>query len=298
MCLIAPLVAFLTGCATDFGAKQGGSAHSFPLNHLYLAVSSNTLNAITSSQWTATNFATPKYATASNSLGMQWTAAYFSGEETYIEILQSDAPVFEKLPAKEGINLGIDSPTNFAKLRLELARAMPDLIITNNTNFSVSPRGNRPWFHGIKPLNASLQAPVTMYLMQYDEGYISCDCHKGQVSRGAYLFHRRKAAKDSNSPPLFEDVLEIHCAVNAPEAALIQQWLQGLGYRPRSKTPFARYETERFAIVLNRHTSGKVGIRKIVCALRENHSSQPKEARFGSDCKLLIKGKKATWSFD
>jgi hypothetical protein len=295
-CIGALISLTLVGCASpkETSVPKPRPSAGFPLNHVFLPVSSNTLAAIKESDFIAKQFSHLRVATSSNSVGMQWTGIYLSGEATYIELLQSDAPVFARLAAKEGISLGTDTRMDFEKMAQELS-VKTGLRITNSTAFQAKGSANRPWFEELKPIVPGLRPPVTMYLMQYDAGYMTCDCHKGRIDRAGYLFHKRIDPKIGTAKPLLEDVIEIECHLTPEQASIAQRWLRGLGYRSNSKSAFGRYSTHGFSLNILPYDDGKVGIAKIICAL--GSSQKTTRLQFGADCEVLVEGKRATWIF-
>jgi hypothetical protein len=286
----------LLGCASpkESAIPKAQPSAGFPLNHVFLPVSSNTLAAIKESDFIAKEFSHLRIASSSNSVGMQWTGLYLSGEASYIELLQSDAPVFARLPAREGIALGTDTRMDFEKMARDLG-VKTGLRITNTTAFQAKGNVNRPWFEELKPVSVGLRLPITMYLMQYDSGYLTCECHTGRVDRAGYLFHKRIDPKLGAGMPLLEEVMEIECRLTPEEASVAERWLRGLGYRSNSKSAFGRYSTPGFALSVAPYSEGKVGIAKIVCSLASPQKSSKLE--LGPDCEMLVEGKTATWIF-
>jgi hypothetical protein len=295
-CVGALISLGLVGCASpkENKAPKPRPSAGFPLNHVFLPVSSNTLAAIKRSDFIAKEFSHLRVASSTNSVGMQWTGLYLSGEATYLELLQSDAPVFARLASREGISLGTDTRFDFGKMGRDLS-VRTGLRITNNTAFRAEANGNRPWFEELKPISTGLRLPVAMYLMQYDAGYLTCDCHKGRVDRAGYLFHKRIDPKIGAVKPLLEDIVEIECRLTPEQASIAERWLRGLGYRSNSKSAFGRYSTEGFSIYVAPYNEGKIGIAKIVCALASRQKAT--RLQFGADCEVLVEGKRATWIF-
>ena len=251
---------------------------SVTLNHLYLYLDQATRDAIVASPLMRQEFAALTVSTAAMDDGRQWTGAYLTGEQTYIELF-CPADHGQEAVGDAGIALATEVEGDIELARLALAKAGTDypvqLLHRELEGVDV------PWFWNL-PLIAAAEdepEPFCAWIMEVERDYLA---RSGLHVAGAASGISRRAYNTLRFDPgrYLKDVTEISLALPADQAALFGQQLCLLGFAATAAEQGMTYHGPGIVLSVQPATGQRHGVIAIRLSLQREKQGET-EYRFG-----------------
>lgn len=265
------------------------------LNHLYLYLDQVTHDAIVASPFMRQEFAELTVSTAAMGDGRQWTGAYLTGEQTYIELF-CPAEHGQEAVGDAGIALATEREGDIELARQVLAKAGLDypvqLLHRELEGVDV------PWFWNLSLIAAAAEEPEPFcaWIMEVERDYLA---RSGLPATGAAAGISRREYNALRFDPgrYLKDVTEITLALPVDQAALFGQQLCLLGYAPTAAEQGVAYHGPGIVLSVQEATGQRRGVIAIRLSLQREKQGET-EYRFGPGSALRFdRPDSAIWRF-
>lgn len=280
-------------------AAGEGDAVVAELNHLYVTLQRETVEAIASSQFLRERFAIVQTQTV-NTPAESWTGTYLFGWTAYLELF---APGGAEGTVEGASGIGFSVP------RLGSGRAIKDRLdavpgeVASSSLVSarLDDKTNIPWFDAISLKSLESQA-FSAWLMDFRPEIAAhrkiAMSDSNLVERHAYLaainaVPEKKAAYEAVA---FDDIVEVRMELGEAEAASFGRFVEALGWSAATDGSKRTLRSGTFTIVVTAPPAPTYRIRTVVCSLRRDAGPAVEQA-FGPDGQLRLEGRTATWTF-
>jgi hypothetical protein len=269
------------------------------LNHVYVTLQKNTIDAIAKSKFIAEQFARFRQA-STKTVDASWTGTYLTGWRAYLELFA---------PGGAEKNLGEGSSgIGFSTLRIgsgkvihsNLETLLGEKVVSSLEKLG-SDQKSFPWFDNIH-LQSLGQGSFQAWLMDFRPEFIKLAQIK-LTNDG--LFDRHEYNDSGNSDPeqkkafaskLFDDLSEVHLELTATESSSFDKFVTALGFVPSKSRAARSFHAGNFTFFVTTRPNPAYRIRKVVCTLRRTVDPRA-EYRFGPDARLIVEGHTAIWMF-
>jgi peptidyl-prolyl cis-trans isomerase A (cyclophilin A) len=269
------------------------------LNHLYVTLRKETVDAIASSQFVRERFGIVETRTV-NAGTASWTGTYLLGWTSYLELFApGGAEGFTE--GSSGIGFSVPRLGSGAFVWKRLATVPGEDATSSLRSLQVDERTSVPWFEaiGLKSLESTA---FTAWLMDFRPEYVGhrkvARADASVVERHAYMAAKFTAPeqREALEKVAFDDLLEIRLELAAAEAASFAHFANGLGWSSAIDGAWQIQRAGTFAIVVTTVPSPSYRIRTVVCSLRRDAGPAVEHA-FGPDARFRLEGRTATWTF-
>jgi hypothetical protein len=285
-------------CSQRVITGERSHASAAELNHLYVTLRQDTIDAIAGSPFLAERFAMLERETTTTS-GASWTGTYLIGWRAYLELF-GPGGAEDLVEGSSGIGFSTrrtgDGSAIGEKLRsIEGDEARTDIMTRIVGEESV------PWFAHIRLRSLDRRA-FSVWLMDFRPEYLQrkkmalapdggFDRHG--YNAAAYATTERMRAYEAR---LFDDLLEVHIELGPAERLPFDRFAKALGFVGNGRGAVRVYRAGDAALVVTERPDARYRIRKVVCSLR-SAVDPPAEHVFGPDARLIVRGRRAIWSF-
>lgn len=285
-------------CSQGAIPKEGPHAAAAELNHVYVTLRKDTIEAIAGSPFLAERFAMIERETTRTS-GASWTGTYLIGWQAYLELF-GPGGAEDLVEGSSGIGfstrrIGDGSAIGETLRSIDGEEALIDVLTRIVGEESV------PWFSHIR-LRALDRRAFSVWLMDFRPEYLQrkkmslapdggFDRHG--YNAAAYATTERMRAYEAR---LFDDLLEVHIELGRAERLPFDRFAQALGFVGNGRGALRVYRAGDAALFVTERPDARYRIRKVVCSLR-SAVEPPAEHVFGPDARLTVRGRRAIWSF-
>jgi hypothetical protein len=292
---------FLMGLSAAALVAVGQSDRPQPpveLNHVYITLQKDTIEAIASSKFIAEQFANFSRSSAKTDSG-SWTGTYLTGWRAYLELfLPGDAQ--GNILGSAGIGFSTSGLGGGETIKRDL-ESLPGEKTLSEVVKKVEGQETFPWFENIS-LQSLSDGPFLAWLMDFRREYVERNkielSKDGLFDRHGYneYLSRRDNQEKAFASKLFDDLQELHLELTAAESASFGRFIKALGFVPLEKLGARAYRSGNSSIFISTPPNPLYRIRKVVCTLRK--ATEPRaEYKFGRDAHLTIQGGVAVWTF-
>ena len=278
-------------------AQDAGPRPPVELNHVYVTLQKNTIDAIAKSKFIAEQFAMFNQSTTKTA-DRQWTGSYIWGWRGYLELF---APGGAQDVAEGSSGIGFSTlevgSGGVIKSKLE---SLPGEKAVSSLETLVVGQKSFPWFDNIH-LQSLGEGPFQAWLMDFRPEFIKLAQIKltkdGLFDRHEYndaVF--RAPEKKAFASRLFDDLSEVHLELTATESAAFDKFVTALGFVLSKARDAKSYHAGSFTFFVTTRANPTYRIRKVVCTLRSLVG--PRAAYdFGPDARLVVHRGTAVWTF-
>lgn len=280
------------------------------LNHLFVTVDSATYAAIGRSAFLRDTLAAFEQRTTFREGDRSYSATYLYGRHTYFELFQPDAA---RTIGRSGLALGVDRAGEVAAVRARL------LALTGNDSSRVPQNtntrqqkdrpavGTTPWYisTAVLPLPRSrsateaIQPALFMWVMEFHPEFLERWAPDNAAAKLAPGYPVSRAAVRSieyRPERLLADVIDATFALDSAETADILSELAALDYKI-ARQGAGRAEAVGPDVTFHIEPSNAVHRGLVALAFALNRPVPAAEYSFGARSRLVIDGRRATWTF-
>lgn len=280
------------------------------LNHLLVTVDSATYAAVGRSDFLRDTLAGFEQRTTFREGGRSYTATYLYGQHTYFELFQPDAA---RTIGRSGLALGVDRAGEIAAVRarlLTLAGNDSSRVPQNTNTRQQKDRqgvGTTPWYisTAVLPLprarsvTDAIQPALFMWVMEFHPEFLERWAPDNAAAKLAPGYPVSRAAVRSieyRPERLLADVIDATFALDSAESADILSELAALGYKI-TRQGAGRAEAVGPDVTFHVEPSDAVHRGLVALAFALNRPVRAAEYSFGARSRLVIEGRRASWTF-
>jgi hypothetical protein len=291
----------LVAAASATGVPVAGEQDAVvaELNHLYVTLRKETVEAIASSQFLRERFGIVQTETV-NTGTESWTGTYLLGWTSYLELFApGGADGFTE--GSSGIGFSVPRLGSGAVVKERLGAGSGETATSFLRALQVDEQTSVPWFEAISL--KSLEGPAfAAWLMDFRPEIVEyrkvAGSGEGVVERHAYTAAKFTAPdrREVYEGVAFDDLLEVRLELGAAEAASFAGFAGALGWAVADDGARRTFSAGTFTIVVTPVAKPTYRVRTVVCSLRRDAGPAIDHA-FGPDAHLRLEGRSATWTF-
>jgi hypothetical protein len=271
------------------------------LNHFFLTVDAETLNAIKASSFLKDEFATYEERTTVRT-DTTYTAIYFYGTRTYFEFFE-EGQGFGTTSGAGGIASGIEARGGSDRLKQRLEAMLNQRPLKLTITRKVGDK-DVPWFYSMGGSFGDRDVLLTTWMMEYHGDFLNNWYGElSPTSRGitrAEILERYTAKLGDNErrkQKYLDDVIEMHLALDDKVRSQFVKEREAYGYRVTTGQGQTVCEGPGIKYIVAARTASSVGITAIKLSLRRAKTGE-QVYRFGKRSVLRFNDDRtATWSF-
>lgn len=276
----------------------GPAAPAAELNHVFVTVRQDTIDAIAASSFVTERLSMFEQNTVRTADSV-WAGAYLIGWRGYLELF---AP-----GGADGLVAG-SSGVGLSTVRVGGGSAVKDALealegeaLSAELMRRVEGDDSLPWFENIRL--RSLERPsFSAWLMDFRPEYLDRRGiplgEDGGFDRHGYnsAAYRRTGRMAEHEARLLDDLVEVHLELGAEEGASFGRFLLALGFGASDEAGARVFRAGGSLLSVRVVPAPVYRIRRIVCSLR-GPVDPPVERVFGPDAKLRAEKRTAVWEF-
>ena len=299
-----------TACVFQPRAPSRVLHHEPPifLNHLFVTVDSVTYAAVGSSAFLRDTLAAFEQRTTFREGGRSYTATYLYGRHTYFELFQNDAT---RALGRSGLALGVDRTGEIGVARGRLLALVGGDSSRVPQNINTRQQQDRPtvgavpWYISTtvlpptRSVTEATQPALFMWVMEFHPDFLKRWAPENSAAKVALGYPVSRAAVRSieyRTERLLDDVMEATFALEPGESAEILSQLAALGYEITREGP-GRADAFGPAVTIRVEPSHADHRGLVALEFTLNRPLPAAEYRFGARSRLVIKGRRAHWTF-
>ncbi|MBM3295009.1 MAG: hypothetical protein FJY82_10860 [Candidatus Aminicenantes bacterium] len=278
--------------------SAGPATAAAELNHIYVTLRQDTIDAIARSFFVTERFAMFEQNTVRTADSV-WKGAYLIGWRGYLELFAPGGA--EGLVAgSSGVGFSTVLVGGGSAVRSKLG-AIDGETLSAEIMHRVDGDVNVPWFENIRL--CSLDRPFfSAWLMDFRPEYMARRGiplgEGGRFDRHGYnaASYRRAGRMAEYEARVLDDLVEIHLELDAEEGASFGRFLGALGFVAAGEAGARVFRAADSVIFLRIVPAPVYRIRRVVCSLL-GPVDPPVECVFGPDAKFSAQGRTAVWTF-
>ena len=264
------------------------------LSHIYVTVDSSTYSDISNSEFIKNSFADIRTETIKADSNNSWTGTYIFGQNTYIEIFNSDYEVFNS--GTSGIAFGIEICGGVDSLYKSLTDSGKKYR-KKSLRYRRTETGEIPWFYSLYSTKEDSSIIRFSWVQEYVVEYIKHkfpDINTEEINITRRLYN----SKRYQNKLLLKDIVEVEFALDEYYYNRLQEELIFYGYKIERIGNKLIGKGPNINIIITDKTKEKSGISRIKFSLNDNQYGN-KTINFGSKVKLILNiDKTAEWHFN